>query len=69
MEVSGQVHAPIALPPTREPRYPLDRRLGGPHSRSDEEKDLLCWDACSCRPARKPSQYTDKATPATVRRI
>jgi hypothetical protein len=28
--VNGQVDAPAALPP----RYPLDRRLGGPHSRS-----------------------------------
>jgi hypothetical protein len=28
--VSGQFHAP-----GKEPRYPLDRRLGGPQSRSD----------------------------------
>jgi hypothetical protein len=40
MELSGQLHAPVALPPRR---YPLDRRLGGPQSRSahsgDEEKN------------------------------
>jgi hypothetical protein len=34
MEVSGQLHAPAALPPRKEPGYPLDRRLGGPQSRS-----------------------------------
>jgi len=28
--MSGQLHAPAALP------YPLDRRLGGPHRRSGE---------------------------------
>jgi hypothetical protein len=39
MEVSGQLHAPAALPGTW---YPLDRRLGGPQSRSGrggEEKN------------------------------
>jgi hypothetical protein len=36
MEVSAQLHAPAALPIGKEPppRYPLDRRLGGPQSRS-----------------------------------
>jgi hypothetical protein len=33
--VSGQHHAPAALYPLgKGPRYPLDRRLGGPQSRS-----------------------------------
>jgi hypothetical protein len=31
LEVSGQLHAPAALLPGE---YPLDRRLGGPQSRS-----------------------------------
>jgi hypothetical protein len=32
--VSGQRHAPAALYPRgKNPRYPLDRRLGGPQSR------------------------------------
>jgi hypothetical protein len=31
MEVSGHLQAPVALP-----RYPLDRRLGGPQSRSGQ---------------------------------
>jgi hypothetical protein len=43
MEVSGQLHSPAALPPGKEPLvYPLDRRLGGPQSRSGrgvEEKN------------------------------
>jgi hypothetical protein len=42
MEVSGQLHAPAALLPGKEPWYPLDRRLGGAQSRSGrgaEEKN------------------------------
>jgi hypothetical protein len=30
MEMSGQLHAPAALPQGKSPWYPLDRRLGGP---------------------------------------
>jgi hypothetical protein len=44
MEVSGQIHAPAALPPEKEPQYPLHKRLGGPQSRSEhsgEERHLL----------------------------
>jgi len=33
MEVSGQLHAPVALIPRKEPQYSLDRRLGGLQSR------------------------------------
>jgi hypothetical protein len=43
MEVSGDLHAPAALPPRKSPWYPLDRRLRGPQSRSgrcEEEKNL-----------------------------
>jgi len=43
MEMSGQLYAPVALPPGKEePLYPLDGRLGGPQSRSEgggEEKN------------------------------
>jgi hypothetical protein len=42
--VSCQLHAPAALPTGKSPRYSLDRRLGGPHSRSrggGEEKTSL----------------------------
>jgi hypothetical protein len=34
MEVSCQLHAPAALPLGKSPWYSLDRRLGGPQSRS-----------------------------------
>jgi hypothetical protein len=43
MEVSGQLQAPAALPPEKEPRYPLDKRLGWPQSLYEsygEEKNL-----------------------------
>jgi hypothetical protein len=33
LEMSGQLHAPAALPPEKEPPYALDRRLGGPQNR------------------------------------
>jgi hypothetical protein len=42
MEVSRRVHAPAALSPGKESWHPLDRRLGGPQSRSGrvgEEKN------------------------------
>jgi hypothetical protein len=42
VEVYGQLHAHVALPPGKSPLYPLDRRLGGPQSRSGrggEEKN------------------------------
>jgi hypothetical protein len=43
-EVRGRLHVPAALSPRKAaPRYPLDRRLGGPQSRSRrcEEKNPL----------------------------
>jgi len=33
MKVSGQLHAPAALPHGKRPWYPMHRRLGGPQSR------------------------------------
>jgi hypothetical protein len=42
MEVSGQLNVPAALLPGKSPWYPVDRRLGGPQSRSGrggEEKN------------------------------
>jgi hypothetical protein len=34
MEMSDELHDPAALPPGKEPCYPLAGRLGGPQSRS-----------------------------------
>jgi hypothetical protein len=39
LEVSSQLHTPVALPPEKIPRYPLDRRLGGPLSWSREHRE------------------------------
>jgi hypothetical protein len=42
MEVSGQLHAPAALPPEKEP---LERMLGGPQSQSGrcvEKRKISC---------------------------
>ena len=48
---------PAALPPGKEPRYPLNRRLGGPHSRSERlgrrEESLASGEILTLdRPAR-----------------
>jgi hypothetical protein len=56
MEGSGQLYAPAALPPGKEPRYPLDRRLGGPQSRSghggEEKNSQLPPGIEPCNPGR-----------------
>jgi hypothetical protein len=42
MEVSGELHAPAALPQGKSSLYPLDRGLGGPQrlsGRGGEEKN------------------------------
>jgi hypothetical protein len=44
MGMSGHLHASAVLTPTRNPQYPLNRKLGGPQSRFGrfgEEKNLL----------------------------
>jgi hypothetical protein len=44
MEMNGQLQAQAALPPEKEPRYPLYRGSGGPQSqagRSGEEKSPI----------------------------
>jgi len=40
MRVGGQRHTPAALPPGKT-RYPLYRRLGGLHSRSEQVRKIL----------------------------
>jgi len=42
MQVSGQIHAPDPLPLGKEPRYPIDRRLGGPQSRESNHGCSAC---------------------------
>ena len=40
MGVSGQPHAPAVLPPGKETRYPLYRRLGGPQGLSERVRKI-----------------------------
>jgi hypothetical protein len=37
-EVSGQLHASVALPPGNSRRYSLNRKLGGPQSLDGAEE-------------------------------
>jgi hypothetical protein len=62
MEVSGQLHAPSALPPGKEPWDTLDRRLGGSQNRygyGGEEKNSqpLLGLKPPDHPARSPAVY------------
>jgi hypothetical protein len=64
MEVNGQLHTPAALPRGKESLVPLDRRLGGPQSRSGrdgEEKNsqspLGIEPSNPDRPAHSPALY------------
>jgi hypothetical protein len=65
--VSGRTHAPATLPPGNSPRYPLDRRLGGPQNRygrrGEEKTPLLHRDSNSDPSIVQPvvSRYTDWA--------
>jgi hypothetical protein len=40
MEVSCQLQAPADLPQQKSPWYPLNRRLGGPQSRSGRGDEI-----------------------------
>jgi hypothetical protein len=52
-----------ALHPGKGPRYPLDRRLGGPHNRSGRCGD---WNSDSSVLQPVTSRYTDWAIPAPL---
>jgi hypothetical protein len=59
MEVSGQLHAPAALSPGKEPRHPFDWRLDGRQSRfghggEEKKKSFHCprWELNPGRSAR-----------------
>jgi hypothetical protein len=54
MEVSGQLHAPAALPQGKSPQYSLDRRLGGPRA---------VLDAAVKRKIRSPRRESNPRTP------
>jgi hypothetical protein len=67
MEVSGQLHAPAALPQGKSLRYPLDRRLGGLQSRSKrggEEKNSRTRNLS--RVVKRPEREADRSLPPIV---
>jgi hypothetical protein len=63
MQVSGQLEAPAASPPSDYPQYPLDSWLGGPQSwfgRCGEGKDPVLSEI----EPQSSSHYDDGAIPA-----
>ena len=63
MGVGGQRHAPAALPPGKT-RYPLCRRLGGPHRLSGRVRNILPlpdFDPRTVQPVA--NRYTNCAIP------
>jgi hypothetical protein len=52
MEASGRLDAPATLLPSKKPRYRLERRLGGPQSRSERS-----WASCESSPGLKLTLY------------
>jgi hypothetical protein len=67
MEVSGQLHAPADLPPGKSPWFPLDRRLGGPQSRSGHGGGKKKFPAPS--PRRESNPRTPIVQPVVQRYI
>jgi hypothetical protein len=71
MEVSGQLHAPVALLAEEEPPYPIGKTLGGPQrrygSQSGEEKNSQHLPGIEV-PSSSPKfrHYTDWATAAPL---
>jgi hypothetical protein len=66
MEVDGQLHAPIALPLGKSPRYTLDRKLSGPRSRLElygEETNLASAGKQTLAIQPVARRYTDWAIP------
>jgi hypothetical protein len=61
--LSGQLHARAALPQRKSPQYPLDKKLGGPQSRSGSYEEKSHAPAENRTPAVQPvaCRYTDWA--------
>jgi hypothetical protein len=70
MEVSGQLHAPAALPQGKSSWYPLDRRLGGPQSqpgRGGEEKNSHLSPSRDSNPQlKRPGREADYSSPPSA---
>jgi hypothetical protein len=68
--LSGQLHAPAALPPGKDPQYPLDRSCVGPTVGLDdvEKRKFLTLEGLEFYPSvfqLVASRYTEYASPAT----
>jgi hypothetical protein len=67
---SDQLHAPAAVSVGKSPRYPLDRRLRGSHTRSGRRGEEKTVDPTGTRTPTPgviqsvADRYTDCATPA-----
>jgi hypothetical protein len=61
MGVNCQLQAPAALPPVKEPQYPLDNRLDGPQSRSGHCEQKIRTRDGNRTPTVQPEarRYTD----------
>jgi hypothetical protein len=63
--MSGQLHAPTALPTGKSPQYPFYRRLGGPQSCSGQYGEVKIFDPTGTRTPTPlvvqpvASRYTD----------
>jgi hypothetical protein len=56
--MSGQLHTPATLPPGKEPPVPLDKRLGGPQTRSGlrGEEKILTLPGLELQPLGRPAR-------------
>jgi hypothetical protein len=57
--VSGQLHAPAALPPGKSSWYSLYRRLGGPQSRFGRHGEVIILDPTGTRTPTSQSSSPD----------
>jgi hypothetical protein len=54
LQMSGQLHAPVALSPGKNSLYTLDRRLGRPQSQSGRQGEEKIVDATGTRTPTPP---------------
>jgi hypothetical protein len=67
---SGQLQDPAALPPKKEPQCPLDRRFGGPQSRSGRPGEDKIVDPTGTRtPTPRSSSPWPVAIPTELSRL
>ena len=61
MEVSCQLHAPATLPPHgKEPKYPLNKKLGGPRTGPEILEKTLSLAAAGIRTTVRPTPWRSR---------